>query len=94
MTADMLMACMMSLSLFLTLGIKNENDYLKCLSSAAPPSYSDLRISESHRRDCLRGCNRSEQEEEDYSALLTYITEFRYLPPPVYSEVHTATTHI
>ncbi|XP_024918104.1 multiple C2 and transmembrane domain-containing protein 1-like isoform X2 [Cynoglossus semilaevis] len=53
----------------------------------APPSYSDLRISESHRRDCLRGCNRSEQEEEDYSALLTYITEFRYLPPPVYSEV-------
>ncbi|KAG7215051.1 hypothetical protein INR49_010393 [Caranx melampygus] len=48
----------------------------------APPSYNELEISESHRRSCLQGCDRSEQEE-----LLTYITEFRYLPPPLYSEV-------
>ncbi|XP_023275190.1 arrestin domain-containing protein 3-like [Seriola lalandi dorsalis] len=50
----------------------------------APPSYSELAISESHRRDCLQGCDRSDEEGED---LLTYITEFRYLPPPLYSEV-------
>nr|XP_043868621.1 arrestin domain-containing protein 3-like isoform X2 [Solea senegalensis] len=53
----------------------------------APPSYSDLAISESHRQDCLQGCDRSEGEGEDHRALLTYIREFRYLPPPVYSEV-------
>ncbi|XP_041666571.1 arrestin domain-containing protein 3-like isoform X2 [Cheilinus undulatus] len=53
----------------------------------APPSYSDLAISESERRDCLQGCDRSDGEGEDPGSLLTYITEFRYLPPPLYSEV-------
>lgn len=53
----------------------------------APPSYSDLAISESHRRDCLQGCDRSDGEGEDQGSLLTYITEFRYRPPPLYSEV-------
>nr|XP_019937156.1 PREDICTED: arrestin domain-containing protein 3-like isoform X1 [Paralichthys olivaceus] len=53
----------------------------------APPSYSDLSISESHRQDCLQGCDRSDGVGEDQGSLLTYITEFRYLPPPVYSEV-------
>ncbi|XP_034752910.1 arrestin domain-containing protein 3b [Etheostoma cragini] len=51
----------------------------------APPSYSDLEISESHRRDCLHSCGRSEGDGD--GSLLTYITEFRYLPPPLYSEV-------
>ncbi|XP_034095919.1 arrestin domain-containing protein 3-like [Gymnodraco acuticeps] len=50
----------------------------------APPSYSELAISESHRRNCLVGCDRS---EGGGGSLLTYITEFRYLPPPLYSEV-------
>ncbi|KAK7929726.1 hypothetical protein WMY93_006121 [Mugilogobius chulae] len=53
----------------------------------APPSYSDLAISESQRRDCLRGCDRHNSEEEDPASVLSYITEFRYLPPPLYSEV-------
>ncbi|XP_056288957.1 arrestin domain-containing protein 3-like isoform X3 [Pseudoliparis swirei] len=53
----------------------------------APPSYSDLAISEARRRECLLGCDRSEGEGEDRSPLLTYITEFRYLPPPLYSQV-------
>ncbi|XP_020782171.1 arrestin domain-containing protein 3-like [Boleophthalmus pectinirostris] len=53
----------------------------------APPSYSDLAISESHRRDWLRGCDRNDSEGEDHGSVLTYITEFRYLPPPLYSEV-------
>nr|XP_020444249.1 arrestin domain-containing protein 3-like isoform X2 [Monopterus albus] len=53
----------------------------------APPCYSDLAISESHRRDCLQGCDRSDGEGENQGSLLTYITEFRYLPPPLYSEV-------
>ncbi|CAL1568045.1 unnamed protein product [Knipowitschia caucasica] len=53
----------------------------------APPSYSDLAISESHRRDCLRGCDRHDSEGEDPASVLSYITEFRYLPPPLYSEV-------
>uniref|UniRef100_A0A673ADP7 Arrestin domain-containing protein 3 n=1 Tax=Sphaeramia orbicularis TaxID=375764 RepID=A0A673ADP7_9TELE len=53
----------------------------------APPSYSDLAISESHRRDCLQGCDRSDEEGEEQGSVLTYITEFRYLPPPLYSEV-------
>ncbi|XP_037548395.1 arrestin domain-containing protein 3-like [Nematolebias whitei] len=48
----------------------------------APPSYNELAISESYRQDCLRGC-----EGEDQGSLLTYISEFRYLPPPLYSEV-------
>ncbi|XP_034004836.1 arrestin domain-containing protein 3-like [Trematomus bernacchii] len=50
----------------------------------APPSYSELAISESHRRNCLVGCDRS---VGGGGSLLTYITEFRYLPPPLYSEV-------
>lgn len=54
---------------------------------AAPPSYSDLEISETQRRDCLQGCDRSDGEGDDPGSLLTYITEFRYLPPPLYSEV-------
>ncbi|KAM9734919.1 arrestin domain-containing protein 3-like [Menidia menidia] len=56
----------------------------------APPSYSELAITESHRRACLRGCDRPEAPggpAEDHQALLTYMTEFRYLPPPLYSEV-------
>ncbi|XP_075934333.1 arrestin domain-containing protein 3-like [Anarhichas minor] len=53
----------------------------------APPSYGDLSISESQRRECLHGCERSEDQDQDQEALLTYITEFRYLPPPLYSEV-------
>uniref|UniRef100_A0A1A8MH78 Arrestin domain-containing protein 3 n=1 Tax=Nothobranchius pienaari TaxID=704102 RepID=A0A1A8MH78_9TELE len=52
----------------------------------APPSYSDLAISEAYRQDCLQGCDRSGGEGEDEGSLLTYITEFRYLPPPLYSE--------
>uniref|UniRef100_A0A3Q3BJG4 Arrestin domain-containing protein 3 n=1 Tax=Kryptolebias marmoratus TaxID=37003 RepID=A0A3Q3BJG4_KRYMA len=54
----------------------------------APPSYSNLAISESYRQDCLRGCDRSAEEGEDQRSLLTYITEFRYLPPPLYTEVN------
>lgn len=54
---------------------------------AAPPSYRDLAISESHRRECLQDYDRSDGEGEDQGSLLTYITEFRYLPPPLYSEV-------
>ncbi|KAK2887984.1 arrestin domain-containing protein 3b [Channa argus] len=53
----------------------------------APPSYSDLAISESHRRDYLQGCDSSDGRGEQRGSLLTYITEFRYLPPPLYSEV-------
>ncbi|XP_063745861.1 LOW QUALITY PROTEIN: arrestin domain-containing protein 3b [Eleginops maclovinus] len=54
----------------------------------APPSYSELAISEAHRRDCLHGCDRSGVGGgEDQGSLLTYITEFRYLPPPLYAEV-------
>ncbi|XP_026210463.1 arrestin domain-containing protein 3b [Anabas testudineus] len=53
----------------------------------APPSYSDLAISEAHRRDCLQGCDSCDGEGEDQGSLLTYIAEFRYLPPPLYSEV-------
>ncbi|XP_029025906.1 arrestin domain-containing protein 3b [Betta splendens] len=53
----------------------------------APPSYSDLAISECHRRDCLQGCDSPDREGEDRGSLLAYITEFRYLPPPLYSEV-------
>jgi len=60
---------------------------------AAPPSYSDLAISEAHRRDCLQGCDRSDGEGEDQGSLLTYITEFKYLPPPLSSEVHSTHTH-
>lgn len=64
-----------------------------CLFIAAPPSYSDLAISESHRQDYLQGCDRSDAEGEDRGSLLTYITEFRYLPPPLYSEVLLSHTH-
>ncbi|KAM8828958.1 arrestin domain-containing protein 3-like [Spinachia spinachia] len=53
----------------------------------APPSYGDLEISESHRRECLQGCDGSDGGAADRRSLLTYITEFRYLPPPLYSEV-------
>ncbi|XP_061657476.1 arrestin domain-containing protein 3-like isoform X2 [Syngnathoides biaculeatus] len=53
----------------------------------APPSYSELAISESHRRHFLRGVPEWEPEPEHASAaLLTYVTEFRYLPPPLYAE--------
>lgn len=55
--------------------------------SAAPPSYSDLAISEAERRDCLQGCDRSNVDGDEQGSLLPYITEFRYLPPPLYSEV-------
>lgn len=58
---------------------------------AAPPSYNDLAISEAERRDCLQGCDRSDVDGGDQGSLLPYITEFRYLPPPLYSEVHTHT---
>lgn len=61
------------------------------LTSAAPPSYNDLAISEAERRDCLEGCDRSNVDRGDERSLLPYITEFRYLPPPLYSEVHTRT---
>lgn len=57
------------------------------LRTAAPPSYSDLAISESQRRDCLQGCDSSYGDEGNLGSLQTYITEFRYLPPPLYSEV-------
>ncbi|XP_019740977.1 arrestin domain-containing protein 3-like [Hippocampus comes] len=52
----------------------------------APPSYSELAIPESHRRHFLHGVHEHEQEHAS-AALLTYITEFRYLPPPFYAEV-------
>lgn len=53
----------------------------------APPSYSDLAISEAHRQSCLQGSDRCDGAGEDQGSVLTYITEFRYLPPPLYSEV-------
>lgn len=62
-------------------------NWLGQVAPEAPPSYSDLAISESHRRDCLRGCDRPEAEGESRASVLAYITEFRYLPPPLYSEV-------
>uniref|UniRef100_A0A8C5DFY7 Arrestin C-terminal-like domain-containing protein n=1 Tax=Gouania willdenowi TaxID=441366 RepID=A0A8C5DFY7_GOUWI len=52
----------------------------------APPSYSDLAISEAHRQECLQGCDWSEREEPP-PLLTSLISEFRYLPPPLYSEV-------
>ncbi|XP_068191595.1 arrestin domain-containing protein 3-like isoform X3 [Antennarius striatus] len=55
----------------------------------APPSYSDLSISESERRDCLHGCGRPNDDSEEHGSLLTFITEFRYRPPPLYSELVT-----
>lgn len=60
---------------------------LSFLHAAAPPSYSDLAISESQRRDCLQGCDSSCADDDNLGSLQTYITEFRYLPPPLYSEV-------
>lgn len=62
------------------------------LHTTAPPSYSDLAISESQRRDCLQGCDSSYADDDNLGSLQTYITEFRYLPPPLYSEVQ-LTTH-
>lgn len=63
-------------------------DLTKCFSPpAAPPSYCDLAISEAERRDCLQGCDRSNVDGDEQRSLLPYITEFRYLPPPLYSEV-------
>ncbi|KAM6986578.1 arrestin domain-containing protein 3b isoform 2-T2 [Aplochiton taeniatus] len=55
----------------------------------APPSYSDLSVSEEHRQGCLQGCDGSERGVEDFvqGPTLAYITEFRYQPPPLYSEV-------
>ncbi|CAL8279720.1 unnamed protein product [Boreogadus saida] len=53
----------------------------------APPDYSDLAVSEEHRRDCLQGSDWSPPPEEAEGSLQAYITEFRYLPPPLYSEV-------
>lgn len=58
---------------------------------AAPPSYSDLAISEAERRDCLQGYDRSTVDGDEQRSLLPYITEFRYLPPPLYSEVQRRT---
>lgn len=58
---------------------------------AAPPSYSDLAISESQRRDCLQGCDRTNGDGDDQGSLQTYIAEFRYLPPPLYAEVQLIT---
>lgn len=52
----------------------------------APPSYSDLAVSEEHRQSCLQDCDRSEDSQEDQGPILAYITEFRYQPPPLYSE--------
>lgn len=63
------------------------------LRTAAPPSYSDLAISESQRRDCLQGCDSSYGDEGNLGSLQTYITEFRYLPPPLYSEVRFTPSH-
>lgn len=60
---------------------------LSPLHAAAPPSYSDLAISESQRRDCLQGCDSSCADDDSLGSLQTYIAEFRYLPPPLYSEV-------
>ncbi|XP_029921590.1 arrestin domain-containing protein 3-like [Myripristis murdjan] len=60
----------------------------------APPSYCDLAVSESHRQVCLQGCDRSDEEGEDGGSLLAYITEFRYLPPPLYSEVDPYPEHV
>ncbi|KAM9794328.1 arrestin domain-containing protein 3-like isoform 2-T2 [Syngnathus typhle] len=56
-----------------------------------PPSYGQLAIPESHRRHFLHAVHEQEQEQEQHAsaALLTYITEFRYLPPPLYAEVNT-----
>jgi len=56
--------------------------------AAAPPDYSDLAVSEEHRQGCLQGSDRSQPQEEPHGSLLAYITEFRYLPPPLYSEVN------
>lgn len=53
----------------------------------APPSYRDLAVSEEQRQGCLQGCERTEEGAEDQNCLLAYITEFRYQPPPLYSEV-------
>lgn len=70
-------------------------DLTKCSppppSPAAPPSYCDLAISEAERRDCLQGCDRSNVDGDEQRSLLPYITEFRYLPPPLYSEVQRRT---
>ncbi|KAG7277797.1 hypothetical protein CRUP_026098, partial [Coryphaenoides rupestris] len=55
--------------------------------TSTPPDYSDLAVSEEHRQGCLQGSDRSQPQEEPHGSLLAYITEFRYLPPPLYSEV-------
>ncbi|XP_062340167.1 arrestin domain-containing protein 3b [Osmerus eperlanus] len=53
----------------------------------APPSYSDLAVSEAHRRGCLQDRDRPQGSAEDQGPHLAYITEFRYQPPPLYSEI-------
>ncbi|XP_057674711.1 arrestin domain-containing protein 3-like isoform X2 [Corythoichthys intestinalis] len=49
----------------------------------APPSYDELAIPESRRRHFLHGVP---EQEHASAALLAYVTEFRYLPPPLYAE--------
>ncbi|XP_070990989.1 arrestin domain-containing protein 3-like isoform X1 [Oncorhynchus clarkii lewisi] len=53
----------------------------------APPSYSDLAVTEEQRRGCLERCEGSEVNQEGQGTLQAYITEFRFQPPPLYSEV-------
>lgn len=53
----------------------------------APPSYSDLAVTEEQRQGCLERCEGSEVNQEGQGTLQAYITEFRFQPPPLYSEV-------
>ena len=64
-----------------------------CVCVAAPPDYSALAVSEEHRRDCLQGSDWSPPPEEAEGSLQAYITEFRYLPPPLYAEVTPVRLH-
>lgn len=55
---------------------------------AAPPSYLEI-VTEEQRQSCL---DVPAVREELNGPLFAYIHEFRFQPPPLYSEVSTKTT--
>lgn len=68
-----------------TIGIILKNaDHLLCML-AAPPSYLEI-VTEEQRQSCL---DVQVVREELNGPLFAYIHEFRFQPPPLYSEVST-----
>ena len=58
---------------------------MACSSSAAPPSYAEI-VTEEQRQSSL---DVPAAREELDGPLFAYIHEFRFQPPPLYSEVNT-----